>query len=227
MRTCLVILLVALTVLPSVAVAGSANPGFAFTAADTVRTNLWIAQALMADIAREIVAVVPGVDFDISLRTTQDHEATPLLEAQLFEQVVAAGHTAYLNEIDQADEEETVAPVDADFEIRYSFEALDLAYPRVGRKLGLWKNWVDREMGVSVLVTVVDMRSGRLLMDERLQRSFGDRVKSEHLQRIDDSVYSFTSSETAEGGLMSVLEELVVVGALTGLVTIYFANTGN
>ena len=82
-------------------------------------------------------------------------------------------------------------------------------------------------MGMSVLVMVVDLRSGRLLMDERLQRSFGDRVKSDHMQRIDDSVYSFTTSDTAEGGLMSVLEELVVVGALTGLVTIYFANTGN
>jgi len=227
MRTCLVILLVILTVLPAASVAGSDAPGFVFTAADTVRTNLWVAQALMADIAREIVAVVPGGDYDISLRATQDHEATPLMEAQLFEQIVAAGHTAYLNESDQPDEEESVASVDADFEIRYSFEALDLAYPRVGRKLGLWTNWVDREMGLSVLVTVIDLRSGRLLMDERLQRSFGDRVKSGHMRRIDDSVYSFTTSETAEGGIMSVLEELVVVGALTGLVTIYFANTGN
>jgi hypothetical protein len=227
MRTCFVIFLVTLVVLPSVAVADSGTPGFAYTAADTVRTNLWIAQALMADIAREIVAVVPRVDADVSLRATQDHEATPLLETQLYDQLVAAGHTAYLNESDQTDEEEAVAPVDADYEIRYSFEALDLTYPRVGRKLGLWKNWVDREMGMSVLVMVVDLRSGRLLMDERLQRSFGDRVKSDHMQRIDDSVYSFTTSDTAEGGLMSVLEELVVVGALTGLVTIYFANTGN
>lgn len=39
--------------------------------------------------------------------------------------------------------------------------------------------------------------------------------------------YEFTTAEPAEGGMRAILEELVVVGALTGLVAVYFANSGN
>ncbi len=226
MRTSLVILLVLLSALPIRAADDGNAVAYAFTAADTVRTNLWIAQALMADIAREIVDTIPGPGQGVSLRSSDSHEAAPLLEAQLHRHILDGGNVAYLDESDLVDEE-PVTPVDADYEIRYSFETLDMEYPRVGRKLGLWKSWVDREMSMSVMARVIELKTGRLLMDERLQRSFGDRLSSGHVERVDDLVYGFTSAEVAEGGLMSVMEELVVVGALTGLVAIYFANTGN
>lgn len=226
MRIPLVLACLLLTTAASPA-AERAAPDFVFTGADTIRTNLWVAQALMADVAREIVAAVPGTDHRVAVRPLADHAASPLMGTALWGALTAAGHTPYLDETETGDDEAAIVPPEVDYAIRYRFEDIDLGYPRVGRKFGLWSHWVDREMGMSVLATVVEPATGRLLLDRRLQRSFDDRVPAGDLQRVDDAIYAFTTAQPAEGGIRSILEEVVVVGALTGLVAIYFANTSN
>ncbi|MBU1073563.1 hypothetical protein KKG45_09980 [bacterium] len=218
--------------LPPVAAAGeesgpAAAPAFEAAAADTIRTNLWVTQALLTGIAREVVAAVPGQGRRVSLRARGKHEALPLFETTLYATLLESGHQAYLDEAEADKTDRPIRPAAADIEIRYFFETCELGYPEVGRKFGLWHQWIDREIEISVLVGVVDLASGRLLMDERLQRRFSDRLPSDYLKLVDEPTYKFTSAEPAEGGIRTILEELVVLGALSGLVAIYFTNTGN
>jgi len=231
MRACLAIVCLSLAMPLSVtateAVAPSATPAFDVAAADTIRTNLWVAQALMTDIAREVVAAVPGTGRRVAMRARDSHEAGPLLETAFYAALLDAGHEAYLDEAADEEAEERIRPLAADYEIRYLFETCEMGYPAVGRKFGLWKQWLDREVEISVMVGVVELDSGRLLLDDRLQRRFTDRFPAGYLDDVDAATYGFTSAEPAEGGILTIMEELVVLGALTGLVAIYFTNTGN
>jgi len=231
MRACLAIVCLSLALPMSAtaveAVAPTAVPAFDVAAADTIRTNLWVAQALLTDIAREAVAAVPGAGRRVALRARDTHEAGPLLETAFYAALIDAGHDAYLDEAAEEEDDRPIRPVSADYEIRYLFETCELGYPAVGRKFGLWKQWLDREVEISVMVGVVEMDSGRLLLDDRLQRRFTDRLPAGYLDLVDATTYGFTSAEPAAGGIQSIMEELVVLGALTGLVAIYFTNTGN
>jgi len=205
----------------------ASTPSFDSAAADTIRTNLWTVQALLTDIARETVAVVPGRERRVYLKARGQHEALPLLETALYAMLVESGHEAYLEASATDGTENPVRPAAAEFEVRYLFEDCDLGYPEVGRKFGLWRQWIDREIEISVLISVVELASGRLLMDERLERRFTDRLPSGYMALVDEPTYEFTTAEPAESGLGTIMEELVVLGALTGLVAIYFTNTGN
>ncbi len=205
----------------------SDTPAFAPAAADTVRTNLWVARALFTDVAREVVAAVPGSGRRVSLRARGSHDAQPLLETALYAALQDAGHRAYLDETDDSDADAPITPVETDYEIRYQLETCQLDYPAVGRRFGLWRNWIDRELEVSTLVAVVELATGRLLLDDRVERRFNDRVPAGHLDSVEATTYAFTFADPAEGGIRTIMEELVVIGALTGLVAIYFANTGN
>ena len=224
------LVLVCLLMATSCVAAEAPAPDFDIAGADTVRTNLWIVQALMTDMAREVVAAVPQSGCSVSLTPLGKHDAMPLLASVLFDALESAGCEAYLEEPppkDPKDAEDAPPPLDTDYQIRYRIEAVDLDYPRSGRKLGIWTNWVDRQIWLSIMATVIERHSGRLLMDDRLCRSYDDRMSADALSVIDDPVYEFTTAQKKGGGLMSVLEEVVVVGALGGLVAVYFANTSN
>ncbi len=202
-------------------------PIFDVAAPDTVRTNLWVAQALLTDIIRHAVRTIPDDGGSVALRPQDKNEAAPLFQSLAHAVLLEKGHEVYLDESDTEDEEEAVVPGEVDYELRFRFESVKLEYPAVGRKLGLWSRWVDRELAASVLVTVVETSTGRLLLDERLQRRFGDRIETKYMGLIEEPTYVFTSALTEKGGIHAILEELVVMGALTGLVAIYFANTSN
>ncbi len=206
--------------------AQDAPPPFAAAGPDTVRTNLWLTRALFADIVREAAAVLPPDSSRVALRPRAKHVAQPLFDTAAFAELTAAGHAVLLDETDVA-ATKTATVVGADYEFRYYIEDVDLSYPRVGRRFGLWRRWLDREFQAVVQVTVLEKATGRLLLDKRLARGYTDRIPAQHLAAVDAATYAFTTAEPAEGGVRAILEELVVVGALTGLVAVYFANSGN
>jgi len=208
------------------ALADGTPPTFADAGPDTVRTNLWLAQALFTDIVREAADALPSGGASVALRPRAKHAAQPLFDTAAFAELTAAGHEVLLDETDVAAARSAEA-VAADYEFRYLIEEVALDYPRVGRRFGLWRRWLDRELAAVVQVTVLEKATGRLLLDKRLARTYGDRIAAGHLAAVDAPTYGFTTAEPAEGGVRAILEELVVVGALTGLVAVYFANSGN
>lgn len=208
------------------ALAGETPTPFAEAGPDTVRTNLWLTQALFTDIVREAAGVLPRDGARVALRPRAKHAAQPLFDTAAFAELSAAGHEVLLDETDVS-ATRSAAEIAADYEFRYFIEDVDLAYPRVGRRFGLWRRWLDREFQAVVQITVLEKATGRLLLDRRLVRSYADRIAAGHLAAVDATTYGFTTAEPAEGGLRAILEELVVVGALTGLVAVYFANSGN
>ncbi len=118
---------------------------------------------------------------------------------------------------------------DPPHDVRYSYavSGVDLAYPEVGRTLGLWRSWVEREIEVGAFLEVTEAASGRMLLNRSVVRAFNDRLPPENLDDVDSGIYPFTTAEAMESGWQRRLEEIVVLGALTGLVVIYFANTNN
>jgi len=234
MRTVLTLVFCIVLASPAVVAAADADivgatsefPGL--VAADTVRTNLWLVQSMMGEIVREAAAVLPAGPTTVSLRPTTSLGSAIFLAAAHAE-LTERGHEVYLDESATMDPTLRAAyePVETDFAIRFEVETLDLNYPEVGRRFGLWRQWVDRELELAVIVSVLDERSGRLLFDRRVSRVFGDRVASEHLSAVESSVYPFTAASVSESGWRSILEEMLVVGVLTGMVAIYFANSGS
>lgn len=215
-----------LSLAPAGAAAAQDGSPFAAAGPDTVQTNLWLARAMFADIVREAAAVLPPDSASVALRPRSTHTARPLFETAVFAELTAAGHEVLLDESDVS--QTKLAPeVRADYEFRYYIEDVDLSYPRVGRRFGLWRRWLDREFQAVVQVTVLEKSTGRLLLDRRLTRGYADRIPARHFAAVNTPAYEFTTAEPAEGGMRAILEELVVVGALTGLVAVYFANSGN
>ena len=111
------------------------------------------------------------------------------------------------------------------YEFRYRVDELSLTYPDTGRRLGLWKTWIARDLGLVLQGTVVAADDGQVLSSRRVVRSFQDRIPDEHLAAVESRAYPFTTSEPQESGLARQIEEIVVLGTLVGLVAIYFANT--
>jgi hypothetical protein len=118
-------------------------------------------------------------------------------------------------------------PQNVDLVISYDVENIDLAYPRTGRRFGLWRQWIERQMSASAFVTVVERGSGRLILQDRFERAYRDRVPDDVCDDIGSSLYPWTDAERQESGLRRRLEEVVVLGTLAGLVAVYFANTGS
>ena len=100
-----------------------------------------------------------------------------------------------------------------------------LYYPDTGHRLGLWRQWVARDIELTVMISLQDMASGRLLLSDRYTRSFSDRVPDDNFAAVNSDVYPFTSGEPAQSGWKGRVEEIVVLGALAALVAIYLANT--
>jgi hypothetical protein len=190
-------------------------------APDTVRTNLWLAEALMGEIAGTAARSLPPAPAAVRLVAQRDDPRNDLFQPVAAQVLRAAGYDVYLAEADPARQ----GAVDCVF--GYSVQNIELVYPDVGRTLGIWRNWIEREMTVSVLVEISEEASGRLLFSQRLERRFSDRIADRDLDAVESDTFEFTTAEPSESGWQSRAEEIVVLGTLAGLVAIYFANTGN
>lgn len=196
--------------------------------ADTLRTNLWLTESMLRDVLQLGVRAIPDDGAPVLLSPRGRHEGLPLMRSLAAELVEDAGHPAVLmdEEVD-AEEEALPPPADVPYELRFDLEDVRLEYPRVGRRLGLWRTWVDRDLEVTAQITVRDRISGMLLVDDRVARTISDRLSADKLEDLETPAFEFTTARPDEGGLPAVFEEVVVLGALTGLVAAYFATTAD
>jgi hypothetical protein len=216
--------------LPLAAAAGSAG-----APADTVRTNLWVARALMTEILDDALASLPADAAGVLLEPSGRHDALDLMQTVAYDLADERGVNAYLatpavtDEDAEIDDGWGVPSVDeAPYSLVFRIDDIDVDYPRVGRRLGLWRTWIDRECSVSAIVMLRDRRDGLILHDDQSVRRFGDRFPADMLDDLGTAPYEFTQARVvAEGGIHSILEEVVVLSALTGLIAAYFATTAD
>jgi len=192
----------------------------AVASGDSVPTNLWLTRSLMEDIATDCSRVLGPGPVRILLDDADDSEGAELFRAAVQRVLSERGDVVFLYPGEGA-------MTEADARWRFRVVGVELDYPRVGRTLGLWKNWIAREMGVTVSCSITTEPEGRVLLDEILERRVSDRFGADDLDRVDSSLYSFTTAEPVASGWHGRLEEMVVLGTLAGLVAVYFANTSN
>jgi len=185
---------------------------------DTLRTNYRVAEALLGEAVLAVLGELPPPPAAVVLVPSDAEQPANLLGTVATHHLQAAGYTVH---VDQAPAG-TDVPV---YEFRYRVEDLTLTYPTSGRRFGFWRSWVGRQMDLAVVFTVVDQANGQILTDRRLVRSFQDRVPDEHFDAVESTAYPFTTATPGSGGFTRRLEQVVVLGALVGLVAIYFANT--
>jgi hypothetical protein len=193
-------------------------PVFRMTGDDTLRTNTWVAEALLGSVVTDILIDLPPPPTRILLVPGSTEQAANLLTDVATNMLQRAGYQVHLDK----------APADTDervVELRYKVDNLTLKYPEAGHRMGIWKSWFDRRMDLSVQLTVVDRADGQVLSSRRLAQSFLDRVPHAYLEAIESTSYPFTRAELQPSGWTRRLEEIVVLSALAGLVAIYFANT--
>ena len=189
--------------------------------ADTVRTNVWLIEALMAEIVAASAQVLPAPPAAIQLIQKRDMVEDDLFKGAVMRVLGGLGYEVYLADEDPAHQ----AAVDCFY--TFSVHGVELDYPDVGRTLGLWRRWIDRELKVTAQVDVTMANSGRMLLSDRIQRRFSDRVPDDNFGTVDSDLYEFSTAETSESGWKGRMEELIVLGTLAGLVAVYFANTGD
>ena len=143
--------------------------------------------------------------------------AADLLTDVTFNLLQAAGYEVYLEQAPRG----TEVPV---YEFRYRVQDLQLAYPTSGRRMIFWKSWVGRQMDLALQITVVT-DDGQMLLSRRLVHGFRDRVPVKYMEAVESTTYPFTFAEEQSSGSSRRLEQIVVLGALAGLVAVYFANT--
>ena len=238
-----------------------ATPALQPDTPDTVRTNLWLVEALMAQVVADVVRALPPVPAEIVLKSTGDTDADELLATVIARALAALGYDVFRTVPDAADllDEEETDPVEGQYDqsdqydqiepndggsgggessgtadtgtaiesLLLTYRVVDIAlyYPDTGRRLGLWRQWVARDIELSVMVSLQDLASGRLLLSDRYTRIFSDRVPDDDFAAVNSDVYPFTSGEPAQSGWKGRVEEIVVLGALAALVAIYLANT--
>ena len=191
------------------------------TAPDTVRTNLWLTEALMGEIVTRAARVLPSPPAAIRLVQKRDADADDLLMEAMVRVLGGQGYTLFLPDEDEARQ------AAVDYVITFHVVGVELSYPDVGRTLGIWKQWVARELTVSAQVEITAADSGRLLFSDRIFRSYADRFASDYFDNVDSGLYDFTTAETTESGWQARIEEIVVLGTLAGLVIVFFANTAD
>ncbi len=189
--------------------------------ADTVRSNIWLTEALMAEIVASTARVLPAPPAAIQLIQDGSSLEDGLFKTALVRVLGGQGYEIYLEDEDPAMQ----AAVDCIYTFRV--HGVELMYPDVGRTLGLWRSWIDREIKVTARIDVVMANSGRVLLSELVQRRFSDRVNDDYFDMVDSELYEFTTAETSESGWKSRMEEIIVLGTLAGLVAVYFSNTGD
>ncbi len=186
-----------------------------------LHSNLWLCESLMAEVAAVPLENLEPAPRAVRLERKGKHEGHDLFEQVAFELLDARGYEVYV------DEEDTSRQAAVDYVYRYDVKALDFTYPAVGRTLGLWRQWVDRDISIVADLELVEVASGRVLYRSLVQRQFGDRIPAGALDDVRSTAYGFTDPKTGEGGWHRRVEEIVVVGTLAGMVAVYFANTGN
>jgi len=194
-----------------------------------VQSNLFEVRALLFDAAERIGDTIPDKKADLVFVPSVTHEANDLFLEALTTVAINAGHTVFLDESSSAgsqDATEFIKPV-GDYRIVFSLKEVELAYPDAGRKFGLWRQWVDRDLFISVHARVIDSSSSVVLFDKLITNSKYDRISSNDFDTIESSAYSFTNANVSESGMRGVLEQVVVISALGGMVAAYFANTGS
>jgi len=191
------------------------------TQRDTVRTNIWLTEALMAEIVAATAKVLPPAPAAILLEQERPAPEDGLYKSAVLRVLTGLGYEVYEADDDPARQ----AAVDCIY--AFSLYGVVLEYPEVGRTLGIWRRWVDRSLSVTTQVNIKMAGSGRLLLSDRITRTFHDRVPGGDLDKVDSSLYPFSSAEPQESGWKGRMEEFVVLGTLAGLVAVYFANTGD
>lgn len=201
---------------------GPLNLGGA-AAADSLRTNLWLVEAMMGEIAGQAAGALPPAPARVLLagRPAAGDRAGELMRMVAARVFADRGYEVL---VDQPDSLRGLTP---DCTVELIVNQVDLIYPDVGRTLGLWRRWVDRDVSVVVSAEIAEAASGRLLLNERLARRFSDRVTNDEFPRVNSRLYPFTSAEVGDSGWQRRLEEFAVLGTLAGLVAVYFANTGD
>jgi hypothetical protein len=192
--------------------------GLALAGADTIRTNLWIAEALMGETVTEAMRHLPPPPLTIVLVPSDKEQKTELLTTMVTQHLGRAGYEVHF---DQAPADSTARH----WELRYKVVELGVGYPETGRRLGIWRDWVAREMSFTALYTIVETPGGRVLFNDRVCRAYQDRVPSDDIADCQNPAYGFTTAEVKESGWQRRIEEIVVLGTLAGLVAVYFQNT--
>lgn len=192
-------------------------------AADSLRTNLWLVEALMGEAVGEAAAALPPAPARVLL-VTRKPGTDP--QAELLRLVAVRVLTERGYEL-LGETPDSLRGRGPDVTAEFSANLVDLSYPDVGRTLGLWRRWVEREVEVVVTARLVEAGSGRLLLDRRLARRFSDRVTNDEFPLVNSKLYPFTTAAVGESGWQRRLEEFAVLGTLAGLVAVYFANTGD
>ncbi|RKZ19554.1 hypothetical protein DRQ50_01800 [bacterium] len=211
------LVLLSLTAPMALAQTGEVAPA----SADTIRTNIWLVESLMADIVAASTQVLPAPPARILLVPRSDSEENTMFGATAFRQLSARGYEIYDPAAEGEDEPEH------DVRYGYAVSGVDLSYPDVGRTLGLWQTWIERDLEIDAYLQITESASGRVLLGRRVARSFSDRVPAGDFDAVNSDMYTFTTAETSESGWQRRTEEIVVLGALTGLILVYFANTTN
>lgn len=191
-------------------------------AGDSLRTNLWLVEALMGEIVAESAASLPPAPARVLLPGSP---AASDLQGQLMRLVTVRVLSDRGYELFTGNADSLRGRTDASLEFLNS--QVSLAYPEVGRTLGLWRRWVGRDVSVAATARLVESDSGRLLLERRLERRFSDRVPDGEFSLVNDRMYAFTNASVAASGWQRRLEEFAVLGTLAGLVAVYFANTGD
>lgn len=188
---------------------------------DTVRTNLWLTEALMGEIVDHAAAFIPPAPGSVLVVNQGAGDADELFGGVAAEILGKRGYELFVVMADSLEQ----APVDYVFSFKVM--GVDLDYPDVGRTLGIWKRWIGREVAVTASVEVATSNAGQLLFKEIVERSFSDRVDNDDFDDVESDLYDFTTATTRGSGWQSRIEEIVVLGTLVGLIAVYFANTGN
>lgn len=190
-------------------------------AADTVPSNLWLTRSLMEDLAARCASVLGPQQRRILLQPLDQDPGTELFQAALHSVLTDEGRELFL-----AGADSLAAPV-VDALWQFRVVGIQLDYPRVGRTLGIWRSWIARELEVTVLCTITEVPSGRVLLDDQLQLRANDRFSADEFAQVDSPLYDFTTAEPVNGSWHDRLEEIIVLGTLAGLVAVYFANTSD
>ena len=190
-------------------------------APDTVRTNLWLTEALMGEIVTSFTKFLPPDPSAVLLVNQGGRDMDDIFGGVAAGILSELGHQTFV----VAGDSTFQAPVD--FIFNYKVIGVELSYPEVGRTLGIWQRWVARDVSVTASVDLADADSGQLLFKDIVTRRFSDRVDDDDFADVESHLYDFTSAETSGSGWKNRMEEIVVLGTLVGLIAVYFSNTGN
>jgi len=218
--TAIIVALGSVTAMPEAARAAEPTGLPAMDAPDTVRTNLWLVEALLGDVFQAAARNLPQPHARVQVLALADEPADQLARGVAARVLLGLGCEAYVTGPDS-----TVGPVD--YVMAYRVQDVQLSYPTAQRTLGIWRRSVSRHVAVAVDVNLAEAGTGRVVYSDIVHRALDDLVDDSDFGLVESPVYEFTTAEVGESGWQRRAEEFVVLGTLAGLVAVYFANTGD